>query len=71
MMSFGEISMPIVTAEDLVRLKLAAAQEPRRRPSKRISDYGDIIRLVEEHPEIRKAISDFDEQLAKIKALLP
>jgi hypothetical protein len=37
----------VATAADLVRLKLAAAEEPARRPSKRLSDIADIERLLE------------------------
>lgn len=67
----GSVSVPVVSPDDLVRLKLAAALEPQRRPSKRIADYGDVVRLLEEHPDIRGEISDLDAHLAKIKSMLP
>ena len=35
----------------MLRLKLEAAREPGRRPSKRTTDLANIQRLLEEHPE--------------------
>jgi hypothetical protein len=37
---------------DLILLKLAAAEEPKRRTSKKIHDVGDVVRLLEDHPEL-------------------
>ena len=48
----GDLSFPLVTMEDLILLKLAAAEEPRRRESKRQHDVADVTRLLEEHPEL-------------------
>lgn len=64
------VEIPVVTETDLVRLKIAAAIEPRRRASKRISDYGDITRLLEEHPRIRDEIPDIDRRMAAIEDLI-
>jgi hypothetical protein len=33
-------------------LKLEAAEEPKRRMSKKIHDVGDVVRLLEDHPEL-------------------
>ena len=41
----------VATVADLIVLKLAAAEEPKRRPSKREHDVADILALLEEHPD--------------------
>ena len=38
---------------DLIALKLLAAAETKRRPSKREHDVADVLALLEEHPEVR------------------
>jgi hypothetical protein len=48
----GDLSFPLVTMEDLILLKLAAAEESTRRASKRQQDITDIVHLLEEHPEL-------------------
>ena len=47
------LRMSVATSADLVVLKLAAAAEPRRRPSKRQYALADVAALMEEHPELR------------------
>jgi hypothetical protein len=42
----------VATVADLIVLKLVAAEEPMRWPSKREHDIGDVLALVEEHPEV-------------------
>ena len=49
------VPLRVATVADLIVLKLVAAAEPRRRPSKREHDVADILALLEEHPEIRSA----------------
>lgn len=49
------VQLRVATVADLIVLKLVAAAEPRRRPSKREHDVADILALLEEHPEIRSA----------------
>jgi hypothetical protein len=44
-------------------LKLAAAEEPTRRPSKRRQDLLDIITLVEEYPEAAAELPELDRQV--------
>ena len=56
----------VATLPDLVRLKLEAAEEPARRESKRQSDVADVLRLMEEHPELARAVPDARERLASI-----
>lgn len=48
----GKFSLRLATLPDLISLKLAAASEPRRRASKRSQDVTDVMRLLEEHPEL-------------------
>ena len=51
----GGVRLRVATVADLVVLKLAAAAEPRRRPSKREHDVADVLALLEEHPDVRSA----------------
>lgn len=44
--------LPVAAPEDLVDLKVVAATEPRRRPSKRGKDIGDLARLVSRFPQL-------------------
>ncbi len=43
---------PVACLEDVVRGKLWAYDDPRRRLSKRKKDELDLIRLAEAHPEL-------------------
>ncbi len=47
------VRLRVATVADLVVLKLAAAAEPKRRPSKREHDVADVLALLEEHPHVR------------------
>jgi hypothetical protein len=49
----GGLRLRVATVADLIVLKLAAAAEPKRRPSKREHDIGDVLALLEEHPELK------------------
>lgn len=49
----GGVRLRVATVADLIVLKLAAAEEPKRRPSKREHDVADVLALMEEHPESR------------------
>jgi hypothetical protein len=48
----GGLRLRLATVGDLIVLKLAAAEEPSRRPSKREHDVADVLALLEEHPEV-------------------
>ena len=48
----GRFLFQLATMPDLILLKLAAAEEPKRRMSKKIHDVGDVVRLLEDHPEL-------------------
>ena len=47
------VRLRVARAADLIVLKLAAAAEPSRRPSKRQHDIADIAAILEENPELR------------------
>lgn len=49
------IRLRVATAADLITLKLLAAGEPKRRPSKREHDVADVLALLEEHPELKSS----------------
>lgn len=66
----GGVEIPVVSPKDLVLLKVAAALEPRRRRTKRVTDYGDILRLLEEHPELAGLLPEIDQDLAAIRSRL-
>ena len=63
----GGLLVRLVSPEDLVLLKLAAAEEPARRASKRQHDLGDVLALLEEHPTLRSAVPDLDLRLKRIQ----
>lgn len=50
------ILMRVASLQDTLKGKVAAYEEPQRRPSKRQKDLSDISRLLEAHPEIKDLI---------------
>jgi hypothetical protein len=50
------LSLPVAAVEDVLQGKVWAAQDPKRRPSKRQKDLADISRLLEAHPELRRSV---------------
>ncbi len=56
------VRLRVASVADLIVLKLAAAVEPARRPSKREHDLADVLALLEEHPELASA-----EMVARVK----
>ncbi len=50
------ILMRVASLEDTLKGKIAAYEEPQRRPSKRQKDLADISRLLEAHPSIKDLI---------------
>lgn len=63
-----DLRLPVAGPRDLIRLKIAAATEPKRRPSKRGKDALDIGRLLTAFPELRDEIPD--ELWPRIEPLL-
>jgi hypothetical protein len=57
----------LVAAPDLVALKLADAEDPKRRRSERRQDLADILTLIEEHPDIDSAVPGLAERLERIR----
>jgi hypothetical protein len=57
----------LVAAPDLIALKLADAENPKRRPSERRQDLADILTLIEEHPDIDSAVPGLAERLERIR----
>jgi hypothetical protein len=49
----GGLRLRVATVTDLIALKLAAAEEAKRRPSKREHDIADVLALLEEHPDLQ------------------
>jgi hypothetical protein len=64
----GGLHLRLATAPDLLVLKLAAAEEPTRRPTKRRQDLLDVITLAEEHSEAAAVVPDLRERVAKLAA---
>jgi predicted nucleotidyltransferase len=64
------MSLRVAIPADLVVLKLAAAEEPRRRAKKRRQDFVDILALVEEHPEAASAVPDLRERLDRLRSAI-
>jgi hypothetical protein len=50
------ILMRVASLEDTLRGKVKAWRDAQRRASKRQKDLADILRLLEAHPELRKAL---------------
>jgi hypothetical protein len=66
-LSVGGLRLRLVTASDLIALKLRAAEDPSPRPSKRATDVADVLRLVEDHADLRDEIPDLTRRLARIQ----
>lgn len=50
------LELPVASAEDVLRGKVWAAQDPERRTSKRRKDLLDIERLLESRPSLRNRV---------------
>jgi hypothetical protein len=66
----GGFQLRVAAPPDLLVLKLAAAEEPRRRPGKRRQDLLDIITLSEEHPEAAQSVPELSLRVARLNAEL-
>ena len=60
----------LVAAPDLIALKLADAEDPKRRRSERRQDLADIVTLIEEHPDIDSAVRGLAERLERIREIV-
>lgn len=66
----GDFGMRLASPPDLLALKLAAAEEPSRRPSKRRQDLVDILLLTEEYPEAAAGVTGLEERIRRLGASL-
>jgi hypothetical protein len=57
----------LVTAPDLIALKLTGAEDPGRRPSERRQDLADILTLIEEYPDLESAVPGLPERLQRVR----
>ncbi|WAC09010.1 MAG: hypothetical protein OS130_07480 [Thermodesulfobacteriota bacterium] len=57
--------MQVAQIEDVLRGKIWAFQDETRRKSKRQKDLADIIRLVEEHPDLMEKLPDSIRKLVE------
>lgn len=53
-----DLRVPVAAADDLVRAKAIAAQDPTRRASKRGKDILDLARLVSVFPDLAELVPD-------------
>jgi hypothetical protein len=51
-------------------LKLAAAEEPSRRASKRRQDLLDVVTLAEQYPKVAAQLADLQERLDRLTKTL-
>jgi hypothetical protein len=64
----GGVKLRLASVADLIVLKLAAAAEPKRRPSKREHDLADVLALLEEHPHERTR--ELTEKIGRVRGQL-
>ena len=67
---FSGMRLRVVNLQDLVLLKLDAAEDSHRRPSKRRSDAADVSRLLEEHPELEREVPGVRDHLARVDDMI-
>lgn len=66
----GGFTLRVATPADLIVLKLAAAEEPTRRASKRRQDLLDVITLAEEYAEAAGVSADLRSRVERLSAQL-
>ena len=52
------LMLPVADVRDVLQGKIWAAQDEKRRPSKRQKDLADIARLIERYPDLRARVPD-------------
>ena len=52
------LTLPVADVRDVLQGKIWAAQDSTRRPSKQAKDRLDILRLLEQYPELRSMVPD-------------
>lgn len=66
----GGFQLRLAGPADLLVLKLAAAEEPRRRPSKRRQDLVDIVTLVETYPKAAAELPELQRRVDRLATKL-
>jgi hypothetical protein len=66
----GGFQLRLASPADLLVLKLAAAEEPSRRPSKRRQDLLDIVTLVEAYPMAAEELPDLQPRVDRLATKL-
>jgi hypothetical protein len=66
----GGFRLRLASPLDLLVLKLATAEEPWRRPSKRRQDLVDIVTLSEQYPEVTAMVADLERRVERLTAAL-
>jgi hypothetical protein len=66
----GSFRLRLASPVDLLVLKLAAAEEPRRRPSKRRQDLVDIVTLSEQYPQASAQVADLERRVQRLSIAL-
>jgi hypothetical protein len=66
----GGYTLRVAAPADLLVLKLAAAEEPSRRPSKRRQDLLDVITLAEDYGEAGDAVPHLQQRVERLSAKL-
>ncbi len=66
----GGFRLRVAGPIDLLVLKLAAAEEPTRRQTKRLQDLTDIVLLSETFAEVAAALPDLQERVNRLAAKL-
>ena len=61
----GDVELRVITALDLLRAKLRAAAEPRRRKRKALQDLADIEAILERHPTLESALAAEERDLLR------
>ncbi len=70
MVDAGGYRIRLASPADLLVLKLAAAEERTRRPSKRRIDLLDIINLAEEHPAAARGVPMLRQRVGRLSSEL-
>lgn len=62
----GDFRLRLASPGDMLVLKLAAAEEPSRRASKRRQDLLDVVTLAEQYPKLAAQLADLQERLDRL-----
>ena len=52
------VTLPVASVEDVLAGKIWAAEDPKRRASKRQKDLADIARIIEARPDLRARVPE-------------